>query len=490
MSFPYPNLISFSRRKYDEKTNHGKYDYYSIGKVYLDIDGNQHMADVVISKRANGDAVIYDLTRLDKIEDGLVYSLTTVGNDNPSSTAATTVTASMANISQSESNVNENVSESSDKKPQFSIDKKHSDWDVCLTKEEQAMFCRKIGEIKQGKAAQFPESSLSRLRRQLGKETEVRMLVVNNKIIYTNGDYINPQINDVLTLEPEKIPLKQQDVNDICFLIESAMEDFIYYEQKIRLGGVQEKSNRDAGGQEEIFRAMCDLETAFRGKAAGGRVRIQREYIGNSQNNRFFPEIGRPGTTVRSALQVYDTGSGTDTRTGNSRGKQNSGRNEERAGERVSGGKKPQLSIDEHGLYSRSSSSLTPRVLLSTMTDGDIESLSQAETAALTEYQDTLRLYNAFDGKRAAARMRLNALKAESNQTSDVKEHIKRTQDTLKRMNAKLKETDTKLQEMEQSDTMRGMYEAELRRTIEYRDVRTKNMIKTERVLKRAALET
>lgn len=150
--------------------------------------------------------------------------------------------------------------------------------------------------------------------------------------------------------------------------------------------------------------------------------------------------------------------------------------------------KKPQLSIDEHGLYSRSSSSLTPRVLLSTMTDGDIESLSQAETAALTEYQDTLRLYNAFDEKRAAARMRLNALKAESNQTSDVKEHIKLTQDTLKRMNSKLREIDTKLQEMEQSDTMRGMYEAELRRTIEYRDVRTKNMIKTERVLKRAAL--
>lgn len=151
--------------------------------------------------------------------------------------------------------------------------------------------------------------------------------------------------------------------------------------------------------------------------------------------------------------------------------------------------KKPQLSIDEHGLYSRSSSSLTPRVLLSTMTNGDIESLSQAETAALTEYQDTLRLYNAFDEKRAAARMRLNALKAESNQTSDVKEHIKLTQDTLKRMNSKLREIDTKLQKMEQSDTMRGMYEAELRRTIEYRDVRTKNMIKTERVLKRAALE-
>ena len=176
---------------------------------------------------------------------------------------------------------------------------------------------------------------------------------------------------------------------------------------------------------------MWGLETTCTGKAAGGRIEIRREHIGGMWNNRYVPQTGGPGTTVQSALQVHDTGSGTDTRTDSSRGKQNSGRNEERAGEGVSGGKKPQLSIDEHGLYSRSSTSLTPRVLLSTMTDGDIESLSQAETAALTEYQDALRLYNAFDEKRAAARMRLNALKAGSNQTSGVKEHIKRTQDTL-----------------------------------------------------------
>ena len=151
---------------------------------------------------ARGKAVFYDLVGIKEMRNGLKYHLLTV--DAHSSTAATTVTASGTSISQSESNVNENVSESSDKKPQFSIDKKHSDWDVCLTKQEQAMFYSKIGEIKQGKAAQFPESSLSRLRRQLGKETEVteRMFVVNNKIIYTDGDYINPQINDVLTFEP------------------------------------------------------------------------------------------------------------------------------------------------------------------------------------------------------------------------------------------------------------------------------------------------
>lgn len=597
----------------NEKTNHGKYDYYSRGKVYLDIDGNQYMADVVIGKRANGDAVIYDLTKLNKIEDGLVYSLTTVGNDNPSSTAATTVTASGTSISQSESNVNENVSESSDKKPQFSIDKKHSDWDVCLTKEEQAMFCSKIGEIKQGKAAQFPESSLSRLRRQLGKETEVteRMLVVNNKIIYTDGDYINPQINDVLTFEPVS-KITRENVDEMYYMTEKAMEDVINYERKIQLGGISEAGSGDTGGEKEISSAMHALSKKSTVQIAGGRIEIRREHIGDMWNNRYVPQTGGPGTTVQSALQVHDTGSGTDTRTDNSRGKQNSGRNEERAGEGVSGGKKPQLSIDEHGLYSRSSTSLTPRVLLSTMSDMDVENLSKEESEALSqyrdtlnkyngfaekraevgmrlnelkaesnqtadikerikrtqdtldsmndkvretatklqemeqskilhdmyetelrratkdtehrlypnstsltprvllstmsdmdvkklskeksktlsEYRDTLRKYNDFDEKRAAARMRLNALNAESNQTADVKEHIKRTQDTLDRMDTKLKETDAKLQEMERSDTMRTMYEAELRRTIKDRDVRTRNVIKTEHTLRRAALES
>lgn len=367
---------------------------------------------------------------------------------------------------------------------------RYADWNKYLSKEEQAMFYSKIGEIKQGKAAQFPESSLSWFKRQSGKETEVteRMLVINNKIVYTDGDYINPQINDVYIFEIGLNP-DEQNVNEIYYMVEQAMEDFIYYEEISKFGRVYQTGSNDTGRNKEIFEAMRTLDKKTKTQVDRGRIRIRRKRGPGETNNRVISETGGSGTIQRSAVRISGTESESDTRTDNSRGKQNSGRNEERAGERVSGGKKPQLSIDEHGLYSRSSSSLTPRVLLSTMTDGDIESLSQAETAALTEYQDTLRLYNAFDEKRAAARMRLNALKAESNQTSDVKEHIKLTQDTLKRMNSKLREIDTKLQEMEQSDIMRGMYEAELRRTIEYRDVRTKNMIKTERVLKRAALE-
>ena len=63
------------------------------------------------------------------------------------------------------------------------------------------MFYSKIGEIKQGKAAQFPKSSVSRLKRQMGKESDVteRLLAIENNILYTNCNYINPQINDILT---------------------------------------------------------------------------------------------------------------------------------------------------------------------------------------------------------------------------------------------------------------------------------------------------
>lgn len=583
---------------------------------------------------------------------------------------------------------------------------RYADWNKYLSKEEQAMFYSKIGEIKQGKAAQFPESSVSRLKRQMGKESDVteRLLVIGNKILYTDCNYINPQINDILTFEPAWVPTNQQDAENAYYLVDTVMEEFINHEREIQLGGVPEVGGKNTGREEEFSSAMQALCKQSTVQIAGGRVKIQKEHIKGVWNNRLIRETGGAGTDKRTTLQVHNAGSGTDTRTDSSGSGKNSSTNEGESKGKVD--TKPQLSIDKlkqysyeelvkkpdikvadistidiksssrqdirkkilrdgmadaekygysdnngnifvrvkdsnkdvmiskdalrHGLdrrlevlgpvegkigeilsesveinelvpkkdivdtsyvlvgaaqdergadytayfivnsitselqsvdvlysanakkrpagiispaitadaatltgrtisvkqllqnvnniypdilsesvlrkfghdsrpegafakdvlYSRSgsSSSLTPRVLLSTMTDGDIESLSQAETAALTEYQDTLRLYNAFDEKRAAARMRLNALKAESNQTSDVKEHIKLTQDTLKRMNAKLREIDTKLQEMEQSDTMRGMYEAELRRTIEYRDVRTKNMIKTERVLKRAAL--
>ena len=130
------------------------------------------------------------------------------------------------------------------------------------------------------------------------------------------------------------------------------MEDFIEYEREIQLGGVPETSSDDTGRGKEIFEAMREIDESYSGKIAAGRITIQRQYITSVRDNRFFPKTGRTGTDKRKALHVHDAGSGTDTRTDNSRGKQNSGQNEERAGEGVSVGKKPQLSIDKPKQYS------------------------------------------------------------------------------------------------------------------------------------------
>ena len=68
------------------------------------------------SNFARGKAVFYDLVGIKKLRNGYKCHLLTAAPH--SSTAATTVTASTTNISQSESNVNGNISESSDKNPQ------------------------------------------------------------------------------------------------------------------------------------------------------------------------------------------------------------------------------------------------------------------------------------------------------------------------------------------------------------------------------------
>ena len=169
--------------------------------MYLSIGNKQYSADVVVGITDDGKAVFYDFVNMREIKGGLAIPSFDDRSSQSTNKAVTDATAYEKSISQPNSEVNENLSGKSDTKPQFSIDKKHSDWDVCLTKEEQAMFYSKIGEIKQGKAAQFPESSVSRLKRQMGKESDVteRLLVIGNKILYTDCNYINPQINDILT---------------------------------------------------------------------------------------------------------------------------------------------------------------------------------------------------------------------------------------------------------------------------------------------------
>lgn len=175
------------------------------------------------------------------------------------------------------------------------------------------------------------------------------MLVVNNKIIYTDGDYINPQINDVLTFEPVS-KITRENVDEIYYMTESAMEDVINCERKIQLGGISEAGSGDTGGEKEISSAMQALCKQSTVQIAGGRIEIRREHIGGMWNNRYVPQTGRPGTTVRSALQVHDTGSGTGTRTDSSGSEKNSSSNEGESKRKV--GTKPQLLMDKLKQYS------------------------------------------------------------------------------------------------------------------------------------------
>lgn len=580
----------------NEKTNHGKYDYYSRGKVYLDIDGNQYMADVVIGKRANGDAVIYDLTKLNKIEDGLVYSLTTVGNDNPSSTAATTVTASGTSISQSESNVNENVSESSDKKPQLSIDKlKQYSYEKLVKKPDIKVADISTIDIKSSSRQDIRKKILRdgmadakkygytdadgnvfvkvkdnnknvmiskyalrhglyrrlkvlgpvevKIGEILSASVEINELVPKKDIVDTSyvlvgaaqdergADYtayfivnsitselqsvdvlysanakkrpagiISPAITaDAATLTGRTISVKQllQNVNNIYpdILSESVLRKF---EHDSRPEGAFAKDvlysrygSSSSLTPRVLLSTMSDMDVENLSKEESEALSKYRDtlnkYYGfvkeraevGMRLNELKAESNQTADIKDRIKRTQDTLDGM-----NDKVRETATKLQEMEHSKILYDMyEAELSRTEYRL------NLTPRVLLSTMSDMDAEKLSQEELKALSEYRDTLRKYSDFDEKRVAARMRLNELKAESNQTADVKEHIKRTQDTLDRMNTKLKETDAKLQEMEQSDTMRTMYEAELSRTIEYRDVRTGNVIKTEHMIRRAAMK-
>ena len=160
-------------------------------------------------------------------------------------------------------------------------------------------------------------------------------------------------------------------------MTESAMEDFINYERKIQLGGVSEAGSGDTGGEKEISEAMWGLETTCTGKAAGGRIEIRREHIGGMWNNRYVPQTGGPGTTVQSALQVHDTGSGTDTRTDSSGSGKNSSSNEGESKRKVD--TKPQLSIDKLKQYSYEELVKKPDIKVADISTIDIKSSSRQD---------------------------------------------------------------------------------------------------------------
>ena len=468
----------------NEKPRHSNFPNFARGKVYLDIDNRQYSADVVVGITAGGKAVFYDLVDIKKLRNGYKYHLLTAAPH--SSTAVTEVTTS-GTIHQLNNEVNENISESSDKKPQLSIDegKKYS-YKTLTSKPD--MKVTQIGtEYESAKSYSQQEKQV--LRKQLVKEGRENA----EKFGYRDEKGICVKVKDngmEVIVNAKGLKHSLTNGNKIAELAPVIQNIGEVIENAIEVNQMEPKASKYT----KSYLLIGSVKTP-EGRICAIPMVIDNITSETGEMNRLHSVGINKGPAVHNAPPLTTSVASGITDPTVSIGELLKIVNSDYVGglsmdvvKEFGYSARPDSKIKNPIFSQTSSSSLTPRVLLSTMTDGDIESLSQAETAALTEYQDTLRLYNAFDEKRAAARMRLNALKAESNQTSDVKEHIKLTQDTLKRMNSKLREIDTKLQEMEQSDIMRGMYEAELRRTIEYRDVRTKNMIKTERVLKRAAL--
>ena len=155
------------------------------------------------------------------------------------------------------------------------------------------------------------------------------------------------------------------------------MEEFINHERKIQLGGISEVGSGDTGGEKEISSAMQALCKQSTVQIAGGRIEIRREHIGGMWNNRYVPQTGGPGTTVQSALQVHDTGSGTDTRTDSSGSGKNSSSNEGESKRKVD--TKPQLSIDKLKQYSYEELVKKPDIKVADISTIDIKSSSRQD---------------------------------------------------------------------------------------------------------------
>ena len=56
------------------------------------------------------------------------------------------------------------------------------------------MFYKKVGEIKEGKEKQFHKDKKGNF-----------MFIINNKIVYTNGEYIEPSINGIVEIKISRI---------------------------------------------------------------------------------------------------------------------------------------------------------------------------------------------------------------------------------------------------------------------------------------------
>lgn len=590
------DVIKASCDYVNEKPEHSNFPNFARGNVYLSIGNKQYSADVVVGITDDGKAVFYDLVNMREIKGGLAIPSFDDRSSQSTNKTVTDVTAYEKSISQPNSEVNENLSGKSDTKPQLSIDKlKQYSYEELVKKPDIKVADISTIDIKSSSRQDIRKKILRdgmadakkygytdadgnvfvkvkdsnknvmiskyalrhglyrrlkvlgpvevKIGEILSESVEINELVPKKDIVDTNyvlvgaaqdergADYtayfivnsitselqsvdvlysanakkrpagiISPAITaDAATLTSRTISVKQllQNVNNIYpdILSESVLRKFGHDSRPEGAFAKDDLYSRYGSSSSltprVLLSTMSDMDVENLSKEESEALSKYRDtlnkYYGfvkeraevGMRLNELKAESNQTADIKDRIKRTQDTLDGM-----NDKVRETATKLQEMEHSKILYDMyEAELSHTEYRL------NLTPRVLLSTMSDMDAEKLSQEELKALSEYRDTLRKYSDFDEKRAAARMRLNELKAESNQTADVKEHIKRTQDTLDRMNTKLKETDAKLQEMEQSDTMRTMYEAELSRTIEYRDVRTGNVIKTEHMIRRAAMK-
>ena len=437
------DVIKASSDYVNEKPEHSNFPNFARGEVYLSIDNKKYSADVIVGITSKGKAVFYDLVNMDEIKDGLAIPSTDDRSSQSVSTAATTVTASGTSISQSDSNVNKNISEKSDKKPQLSIDqyKKYS-YETLVNKPDMKVADITLIDIKSASKAeirkQAVKNGLDNAKKYGYTDADGNVFVKvkdNNKNVLISREGLRHGLDrraDIIGSVEEKIGeilsesieinelIPKKEVADTSYVLVGAARDnkgtdyvayFIVNSITSELQSVDVLYSANA--KKRPAGILSPTITANAATLTGRTISV-KQLLDNVNN--IFPDI-----LSESVLRKF----GHDSR--------------------------PEGAFAKDVLYSRSdlSTSLTPQVLLSTMSDMDVDNLSHEESKALSEYRDTLRKYKDFVGKRAELGMSLNELKAESNQTADIKERIKRTQDTLDSMNDKVRETATKLQEMD-----------------------------------------
>ena len=136
-----------------------------------------------------------------------------------------------------------------------------------LNNREWAMFHEKIGEKKRG--YYFPKAAD-------GND----IMTINNKLVYTNGNWGRPRIDRVIEIDVDGVPNEEWDMY-VSFI----QEDLIEYEKNGQevLEDVQEHESKDVG---TLCKGQVNIKTYY-----GYRIEPAREKEPDDQYNYMMKTI-------------------------------------------------------------------------------------------------------------------------------------------------------------------------------------------------------